>query len=274
VRNRRQEQRDALADAVLSKLERLKEAVSACTTVAVAVSGGVDSTLLFKVAGDVLGRDKVLGLFAGSILQPAAEAENILSLAEGIGGKLEIVQVEPLDWPEFVENPPDRCYQCKKRIYSLFLARMAPYDIPRLLDGTNVDDLSAGRPGQRALAELGVLTPLAAAGLCKADIRSLSRFLDLPNWNRPSASCLATRIPAGRTITRTLLEQVARCEGFLHSLGFSRCRVRLVGDDAHIELAAGDSARFSAARIRESVSERFAAFGINRVLVDLAERAR
>jgi uncharacterized protein len=261
-----------LTETLQSKLEMLRQSVRDGGRGAVAVSGGVDSTLLLKVACDELGRDSILALFAHSVLQPAGEREHLTKLTDAIGCRLEIIAADPLDWPEFVENPPDRCYRCKKKIYSLFKEKLSQFNISQLMDGTNVDDLSDTRPGLRALAELEVKTPLADAGLHKQEIRQLSRHLGLPNWNRPSASCLATRIPAGRAITQVLLERVSRCEELLHSLGFFGCRARLAGDDVHIELAAGDTTRFVDASVRASVVNRLSPLGVNRVLLDLSER--
>ena len=262
-----------LTETLQSKVEMLRQSVRDGGRGAVAVSGGVDSTLLLKIACDELGRDNILALFADSVLQPAGERENVVELVEAMGCRLEIVETAPLDWPEFVENPSNRCYRCKKKIYSLFKEKLSQFNISRLMDGTNADDLSDTRPGLKALAELEVKTPLADAGLHKQEIRRLSRHLGLPNWNRPSASCLATRIPAGRAITQALLEQVARCEEVLHTLGFFGCRARLEGDDVLVELAAGDTSRFVDASVREAVVRRLSAFGVDKVVLSLKERS-
>jgi uncharacterized protein len=261
------------AEALQSKYEMLRQSVRKGDHCAVAVSGGVDSTLLLKVVCDELGKDRVLALFAHSILQPAGEREHVVELVGAIGCRLEIIAAAPLDWPEFVKNPSNRCYRCKKKIYSFFKEKLAQFNIPRLMDGTNADDLGDTRPGLKALAELEVLTPLADVGFHKQEIRRLSRHLGLPNWNRPSASCLATRIPAGRAITQALLEQVARCEEVLHSLGFFGCRARLAGDSVLVELASGDTSRFVDASVKEEVVRRLSAFGVDKVLLNLTERS-
>lgn len=261
-----------LTETLHSKYEILRQSVRDNGRGAVAVSGGVDSTLLLKVACNELGRENVLAVFANSVLQPAGERDHVVSLTDAIGCRLETVETDPLGWPEFIENPPNRCYLCKKKIYSLFKEKLSQFNISRLIDGTNADDLNDTRPGLRALAELEVMTPLADAGLHKQEIRRLSRNLGLPNWNRPSASCLATRIPAGRAITQALLDRVAQCEEVLHSFGFFGCRARLAGDDVHIELTAGDTSRFADASIREEVVRRLSAFGVNKVMLSLTER--
>ena len=261
-----------LTESLQSKYETLRRTVRNGGRGAVAVSGGVDSTLLLKVACNELGKDRVLALFADSVLLPVGERAHVVELVKAIGCRLEIVAAAPLDWPEFVENPSNRCYGCKKKIYSFFQEKLALCNSSGLMDGSNADDLSDTRPGLQALTELEVFTPLADVGLHKQEIRRLSRYLGLPNWDRPSASCLATRIPAGRAITQALLDRVGRCEEVLHSLGFFGCRTRLEGDAVLVELAAGDTSRFVAVSVREEVVRRLSLLGVNRVLLDLSER--
>jgi len=255
-----------------AKTRRLKELVGKSGRAAVAVSGGVDSTYLARIACDVLGNKNFLAVFARSPLLTSAELDNVLTVTDEIGCRLHIVDVDPLAWPEFIDNPRDRCYLCKKKIYSLFIEAIRQHDIAVLMDGTNADDLNDYRPGLRALRELDVKTPLAEAGLGKAEIRQLSRRLALSNWDRPSASCLATRIPTGIHITQDLLDRVAQCENHLHKLGFKGCRVRLFGKEAQIELAEGDSERFVRAATRNSVLDFFRMRGINKVLLNIQER--
>lgn len=203
----------------------------------VAFSGGVDSTLLLKAVVEV-DPSRAVALFADSPLQAQIDRENVISLAALLGAQLRVLEVAPLLWPDFVANPDDRCYLCKKSTYRRFQA-LLPEGIP-LLDGTNCDDLAAVRPGLRAIEELGVVMPLALAGLGKAEVREAARRLGLPNWNRPSASCLATRIPEGYAILPELLRHVEECERLIRAQGFGYIRLRLNDgrpEDVTVELA-------------------------------------
>ncbi|RWX51372.1 uncharacterized protein VU01_11493 [Candidatus Electrothrix marina] len=229
-----------------SKVEQLRRLLSGFDRVGIAFSGGVDSSFLLRSALDVLGPDRVLVLHARSCLQKKQEQENARTWAERHGYPAAVIQqriieINPLAWHNFVANPKNRCYLCKKHLYSLFLEHpehLYQKGIPRtttLLDGTNADDLrqgEAGRPGLRALAELGICTPLANCDLSKKEIRILSRNLGLDTADHPSSSCLATRIPHGMPITAERLIKVAALEQVLEENGFAGCRVRL---DANAE---------------------------------------
>lgn len=247
--------------------------IGSSSAVAIAFSGGVDSSLVVKAAMDALGRGRVLALTASLRLQTGKEQERAISIAKEIGCRLVTIDVDLLSWRKFTDNPHDRCYFCKHRIYSLFLQIIADQDIPVLLDGTNTDDLNNNdRPGLRAIRELGVKTPLAEAGFTKTDVRRISRQLGLSNWNHLSSSCLATRIPTGSIISETKTETIARCESFLNSLGFFGCRVRLYKDHARLELISGDIKRFSEPNVRTNVINYFSGQGINKIFLDLSER--
>jgi uncharacterized protein len=216
-----------------AKLTRLLRSVAAKPGW-VAFSGGVDSTLLLRVALEVNPRETV-AIFADSPLQAMVDRENVKRLAAGLGAPLHILPLQPLNWPEFVANSAQRCYHCKKTVYREF-ARLLPPGLV-LLDGTNRDDARAIRPGRQALSELAVETPLLAAGLGKEEIRTLAFRLGLPNWDRPSASCLATRIPTGITITADRLSLVEACEAAIRTLGFGHIRVRPVsGGQRHLQV--------------------------------------
>lgn len=232
----------------------------------VAYSGGVDSTLLLKAVLDV-NSFRAVALFADSSLQAQVDRQNARCLADFLGVQLQVVEVDPQLEPNFSANPPDRCYICKKSVYRRFQS-LLPLGIS-LLDGTNRDDLVAVRPGHRAIKELGVITPLAMAGLTKPEVRETSRRLGLPNWNRPSASCLATRIPEGFAISPELLRHIEECEGLIRALGFGHIRTRLNNgrpDDVTVELAYEEMDNPSFMRRRGRIDRELRRAGIGRLL--------
>jgi uncharacterized protein len=225
-----------------SKIEQLRRLLSGFDRVGIAFSGGVDSSFLLRSALDVLGVNRVLVLHARSCLQKKQEQESVDTWAERHGYpaaaiQQRIIKIEPLTWNDFIANPKNRCYLCKKRLYGLFRETLQQEGITDLLDGTNSDDLrqgEAGRPGLRALAELDICTPLADCNLDKEAIRALSRSLGLDTADLPSSSCLATRIPHGMIITAERLKKIAGLEQVMEENGFSGCRVRLDANAEHV----------------------------------------
>lgn len=256
------------------KKKNLKEILGRESRVAVACSGGVDSTLLLKVAFDVLGPENTMAVFADTPLLPPGESEEARKAVSYVGSNLLTVSLDPLSWPEFTENPRERCYLCKKKIYETFREQLEALDFSILMDGTNLDDLSDHRPGLKALKELDVKTPLAEAGLTKDEVRQLSRDLNLPNWNKHSSSCLATRVATGQQINREKLELIKKCENFLQDLYFQGCRVRITGDSAIIELQHDDIVRFAQNSIRQQVLKKFNDYGLEKVTLDMKGRKR
>lgn len=236
-------------DSAAGKYRDLCTRLGELPPVAVAFSGGVDSSLLMAAALAVQG-EQVLVLHARSPLQAAGECEKALTLAADLQCRPEIVDLDPYAWPEFVANPRDRCYHCKKRIYARFLDRAREQGRAVLLDGTNADDLKTDRPGLRALEEMDVHTPLAQVGLSKKEVRSLACKQGLPNWDKPSASCLATRIMTGQAITPERIAVVAAGEKFLAGLGFSGCRFRHFGHKCLLEVEPDDYNRLTSRDIR------------------------
>ncbi|MDH4317338.1 MAG: ATP-dependent sacrificial sulfur transferase LarE, partial [Desulfobulbaceae bacterium] len=212
------------------KTKLLHQSLTALGRVAIAYSGGTDSSLLLAVARDTLGPGNVLALHNQTELQKPGEAQEAIGRAIQKGFELErdllVINSGPLTRPDIVRNDSLRCYYCKKSLYSEFSTLATHRDFPYLLDGTNTDDLLEPRPGKEAIAELGVCTPLADVGFNKRDVRVLSRKLGLVTWNRPSGSCLATRIPNGIALRREDLHRVATLEEMVERLGFSGCRVK------------------------------------------------
>ncbi|WP_083768518.1 ATP-dependent sacrificial sulfur transferase LarE [Thermosediminibacter oceani] len=254
----------------MEKLERLKSCIKNLGRVVVAFSGGVDSTFLLKVCLDVLGKENVLAVTARSSTYPARELEEARKLAEKFGANHEIIVSEELDIPGFSENPPERCYHCKKELFGKLVAIARERGFNFVLDGSNMDDTGDFRPGMRAKDELGVLSPLKEAGLTKADIRALSREMGLPTWNKPSFACLASRFPYGERITAEKLSRVERAEDLLRELGFIQYRVRSHGDLARIEVSPDEIDRFFDKTLREKVVSGLKGLGFIYVSLDLA----
>jgi pyridinium-3,5-biscarboxylic acid mononucleotide sulfurtransferase len=235
--------------------------------VAVGFSGGVDSSFLLWSALQALGPDKVLAIIADTPTLPRFEFASALQCAEQLGARILVVTPNELDDPAYAANPPDRCYLCKRRIFGMIREMAAAQGFEIVLDGTNVDDAMDQRPGQRAAQELGVKSPLAEAGLTKADIRAFSAQAGLPTAQLPSNACLATRIPSGTPITRERLGCIERAEGALRDLGFLHCRVRHHGDVARLEFLAGD---FDAVMTkRHAITQAIKAAGYRFVALDL-----
>jgi len=247
--------------------------------VAIAFSGGADSSLLVRKALEVLGPDNVLLLTARSCLLKQHEIDHASSWLSrhGFGGQVrhEFVELQPLAWDEFVQNPYNRCYLCKLRVYRMFAEISAQVGIAKLIDGTNDDDMHSTRPGLQALRELDIGTPLAEAGLCKENVRSLSRNIGLDTWDRPSGSCLATRIPEGLQITRERIALVEKMEQQLESIGFEGCRVRLdpqQSDKIYIQVQDNDVEALAAAANRSTLVHFFNDSGVKKIFMDLNGR--
>jgi len=232
----------------------------------VAYSGGVDSTLVLRVAVEELG-NRVLAATALSPLHPERERLEARRLAEGLGAELIEVPTDELLRPEFISNGPDRCYWCKRWMFERLRLIAKREDLDWVVDGSNLDDLTDYRPGNRAREELGVRSPLQEAGLGKREVRLLSRELDLPTWNKPSQSCLATRVPQGVPITAELLRRVERAEELLLAMGLRQVRVRHHGDIARIEVDAVEMER--AVRCRAQIVGAMKGLGYTYVALDL-----
>lgn len=237
--------------------------------VLVAYSGGVDSTLLLKVAAETLGADNVLACISVGVVQPKGQYEAARKLAREVG--VELVAVEPNDLadPKFTSNTPQRCFHCKSNICKALLELAAEKGLDHVVFGTNADDESDFRPGNRALESFGVRSPLAEADLTKSDIRELSRQLGLSTAEMPANPCLVSRLQYHLPITKQRLRQVDEAERLLRRLGFHECRVRHHNTIARIEVRSQDIDKILAEPVRTKVIDTLKSLGFSFVTVDL-----
>jgi uncharacterized protein len=207
--------------------------------VIVAFSGGVDSSLVLKIAHDMLG-DQAIAITSVSPSMPKSELNNAQIIAANIGAMQFLIEGHELENLNYVQNPPDRCYFCKQEVYTDIIDYSLHHGYRYVLDGTNADDKNDHRPGRKAALEQGIRSPLLEVGLTKAEIRILAHQLGLSNWNKPSAACLSSRIPYGTSIDRSKLRQIEQAEELLHQMGFSQVRVRCHDHIARIEIETSD----------------------------------
>ncbi len=234
-------------------------------SVLVAFSGGVDSTLLLKVAYEVLG-DRAMGVTGVSPSVPPHEVAEARELARRIGVELLLVNTEEMEDENYVSNPANRCYFCKTELFSRLLSIAASRGIAVVADGFNADDVGDWRPGMKAARERGVRSPLKEAGLAKADIRDLSRRFGLPTWDKPAMACLSSRIPYGQRVTTDKLSRIDGAEQLLRNLGFRVLRVRHYEDRASVEVGQDELPR--ALELQEQIAAGLHDLGFHEVIID------
>ena len=256
-------------DTLHTKYDALRGRLQELGSLAIAFSGGVDSTFLLQVAHDVLG-DRALAVTAAPPFVPVREQKEASDFCREASIRQIVIPAKALDLDGIRHNPPDRCYHCKRMIFGRIIEAAKEAGIPYVAEGSNTDDTGDYRPGMRAIRELGVLSPLLDAGLSKADIRILSKELALSTWDKPSFACLASRFVYGEAITDERLSMVDRAEQLLLDLGFRQFRVRIHGDLARIEILPEDFDRIMTPEVRGQITTALREYGFSYVTLDLS----
>jgi uncharacterized protein len=251
------------------KKQTLESTLREMGSVAIGYSGGIDSTLLIRVAAQVL-QDKALAVIGRSETYPSREFEEAVELARAFGARYRAVATEETDDLKFRENPPDRCYFCKTELFGKLEGIAKEEGLAWIADGTIVDDVGDFRPGMRAKSENNVRSPLLEAGFTKDDVRSLARELGIKNWDKPSFACLASRFPYGHGITKEQLRIVDAAENILRDMGFASFRFRHHDDrTARLEFGPMEFERLFEASLRETLVKKFSDLGYTYVTLDL-----
>lgn len=250
-----------------NKYLELKKYLSSLNSVAVAYSSGVDSTFLLKTAVDTLHRDNVLALTAKSHSFPKRELDESIQFCKSENIRQIVFESEELSIDGFSNNPPDRCYICKKELFSKIKGIARENNINAVVEGSNADDINDYRPGMRAVAELEILSPLKKVGLTKNEIRALSKQLGLKTWNKQSFACLSSRFVYGEKITVQKLDMIDKSEQLLLDLGFKQVRVRIHNDVARIEVLPNEIERVM--QFKDTIYSKFKEYGFRYVTLDL-----
>jgi uncharacterized protein len=250
------------------KLALLRETILGYGHLAVAYSGGVDSALLAYLAREQLG-EAAVAFIADSPTLPRRELESAVQFCADHDIKLVVFATHEFENAEYLANSRDRCYWCKRALFEELLARIEGYGLTIVAEGSNTDDLGDYRPGRKAIAEMAAVSPLLEADISKAEVRAISKELGLATWDKPSAACLASRLPYGQQIDVGVLSKVEQAEDFLHDLGFAVARVRAHGDLARIEVEPSALERLCAGDVRTDVTQRLHELGFKFVSVDM-----
>ena len=261
-------EKDVLTKEQKDKLNELRKIIGDLGSLAVGFSGGVDSALLLAVAHEVLG-ERSLAVTAADASVPKREISEAKKFCEDRGIRHIMINTDPLSEESYRNNSSDRCYFCKRGIFSEIIKTAKENGIEYVAEGSNMDDLGDYRPGLKAIAELNVKSPLRDAGLNESDIRMISKAMGLPTWNKPAYACLASRFVYGEQITEEKLHMIDRAEQFLIGLGFYEERVRMHGDLARIEVAADDIPRLASEEVRNKIYEEFRNIGFLFVTLDM-----
>ena len=262
------ENNEGISEELQKKVENLKQYIVGLGSLAIGFSGGVDSSLLVAVAHEVLG-DRLIAVTGADASVPERELNEAVAFCKERGIRHIVCNVDPLKEEGYRNNSPDRCYFCKRGIFTEVRKIALENGIEYMAEGSNVDDIGDYRPGLRAAAELSVKSPLREAGLTKSEIRIISKVMGLPTWSKPAYACLASRFVYGEEITEEKLHMIDRAEQFLIEHGFFEERVRMHGNIARIEVPPEDIPRLAADEIREAVYDKFREIGFLFVTLDM-----
>lgn len=257
-----------LSDETEKCMESLNSILSVYSKAAIAFSGGIDSTLLLEAAY----RMKSLEIFAVTVkspLTPRKETDAAMEFLKLRNINFILIEADILSEKKISSNLPDRCYHCKKYIFTAIIKTAEERGFPVILDGTHSEDLEDYRPGLKALSELGIISPLKEAGFRKENIRELARYHDLSNWNIEASPCLATRIPSGTEIIETDLRRIEKGEAFLKETGFTSVRLRIHGNIARIEIPASQFDALTNSVLRKRITDYIKSLGFDYVALDL-----
>lgn len=250
------------------QLQRLRTVINEMDTALIAYSGGIDSTLVAKIAYDVLG-DRAVAVTAVSPSLLITDLEDARIQAAAIGIRHKLIETAELSNPNYAQNPVNRCYFCKSELHDRLRDLAQEWGYPYVMDGVNADDLQDYRPGIAAAKERGVRSPLAEVGITKLEVRQIAKYLGLPWWNKPAQPCLSSRFPYGEEITVEKLQRVGQAEHYLRELGWTELRVRSQGDTARIELPPSQIQSFVLGTDLPTLVEAFQGFGFSYITLDL-----
>ncbi|HNR14722.1 MAG TPA: ATP-dependent sacrificial sulfur transferase LarE [Thermodesulfobacteriota bacterium] len=253
----------------LEKYARLKHILQEMRRVLVAYSGGVDSTFLLHSAVQALGAENTIAVIARSPLRSAAEHADAIALTRSLGVVCMALDIDELSDPKVAGNSPDRCYHCKRKLFSQLREVAHIQEITWIIEGSNADDAAQYRPGKKALQELGIRSPLAEAQLTKNEVRRLSQEQGLPTWDKPANACFATRIPYGEPLSLQVLSMIEQGENFLHEEGFELIRIRSYRGLARIEVLPDEIERFLKSDLRTRVIQKLKELGFRYICLDL-----
>jgi uncharacterized protein len=237
-------------------------------SVLIAYSGGVDSTLLLKVGTDVLGRENCIGIIGISPSMARAEYRESITLAEDMGARIDVIETDEMNNPSYLANDSKRCFYCKQELFSSLWNVAEKYQIQHIADGSNADDQGDFRPGMEAAKQLSVRSPLMEAQFSKEEIRILSKYLDLPTWEKPAQPCLASRVAYGNAIEQEILNKIDLSEKYIRDQDFKIVRVRYFSDGVSVEVGKDELERLKNRALRRRIEAKLKTIGFDRVRFD------